>query len=133
MNRSAVRDLLRRMPGAAAYRFVRDLLRRIPGAPAYVWHCIHSRVIAGPGILGFNGGAFNPGAVQMDSGDIVLLAKAQFSHWRHANVHNYLKGAPVLIVMDPNLRVRDCHTIESRNFPDAEHTGIEDFRTFRYS
>lgn len=100
------------------------------------WH--KSTKIAGPGFLKFQAGVLNPGAVPIGNGETLLLAKGQFCHWVDAvsdqnKFQYYLRGAPVVIILDDKLHVKSSYVIESlHNFPVQDELAIEDFRVFRY-
>jgi hypothetical protein len=104
--------------------------------PDYVKHTMQFKLIAKPGFLGFEGGIFNPGAVEKQNEEILILAKGQSRHWRYATGNKsdeYLQGAPVVITLDRNLEVKSSYVIKSLlNFPTDKEIGIEDFRMFHY-
>jgi hypothetical protein len=109
---------------------IADLVRR---PWAHVSHRMRFKVIAGPGFLGFRGGAFNPGAVVKNDGDILLLAKGQVQHWRYARPADYMRGAPVVVSLDERLRVRSTATIPKLDqLPSDNDTEVEDFRMFTF-
>lgn len=103
--------------------------------PALLQHISESKVIAGPGTLGFKGGTFNPGSIWLKD-KIVLLAKAQEEVWYKARGKKrrlFLKGKPVIFV----LQAVDLHAQASfpvpniLNYPNLEDDfAIEDFRMF---
>jgi hypothetical protein len=100
----------------------------------HLTHRFRFRVIAGPGFLGFCGGAFNPGAVRTDKQDIILLAKGQLQHWLDADPANYMRGSPVVVSLDPSLRMDSVDTISKlARFPSTGDTEIEDFRLFPFA
>lgn len=116
------------------YRFFR-LLADISRHPwAYLTHRSKFRVIAGPGLLGYAGGVFNPGAVRMDDGRLILLAKAQVEHWLYADADNYMRGAPVVVRLEPGLRLESAEVVSRlERFPPDGDVEIEDFRMFRFN
>jgi len=88
--------------------------------------------LGGPGFLGFNGGLMNPGAVPADDG-IVLVGKGTDCHWLHAGGANsqvFLTGAPVLLRLDPTLRLEPPEILQlGDDFPRVRRE-FEDFRLY---
>lgn len=103
--------------------------------PAYIQNLLYSKVIAKPGTLGFRGGAFNPGALCMENGEILLLAKSQVLPWYKARgkyKKHYLLGAPISGVLNEiTLTISKPWVINAlQGFPSPEEFAIEDFRMF---
>ena len=93
-------------------------------------------IFASPGLLNFQGGVFNPGAILHD-GQIIVCAKAQEMHWSHAikskQFEFYMRGKPILMEFDKDLRVRSACEVETvKHLPASEDIGIEDFRMFEF-
>lgn len=108
------------------------LIRVLP----YFRNLCETRVLAGPGVLGYKGGAFNPGAVY-DAGDIVLLGKATHIAWYRArgkNRHLFLKGDPLLVTLEPTtLKINSREKVTKFiGFPESHPWAIEDMRLFRF-
>jgi hypothetical protein len=100
----------------------------------HLTHRFRFKVITRPGLLGFCGGAFNPGAVRTDKQYIILLAKAQLQHWLDADPADYMRGSPVVVSLDRSLRMDSIDTISSLDrFPSNGDTEIEDFRLFPFA
>jgi hypothetical protein len=79
---------------------------------------------------------FNPGALPLPSGGVLLLAKAQSCHWWSAvgiRAEQYLKGDPAMIVLNDKLKIESTQIVEMvRSFPVTAGVEYEDFRLFRY-
>ena len=93
-------------------------------------------IFASPGLLNFQGGVFNPGAIPHD-GQIIVCAKAQEMHWSDAikskQFEHYMRGKPVLMELDRDLRIRSACEVETvKHLPASEGIGIEDFRMFEF-
>jgi hypothetical protein len=88
--------------------------------------------LGGPGLLGFNGGLMNPGAVRTDDG-ILLIGKGTDCHWLHAGGPNsqvYLTGAPVLLRLDAAWRLAEPEVLQlGDDFPRVRRE-FEDFRLY---
>ncbi len=118
------------------YRFIL-LLKYIVNNPlAYLRYRTHFKIIAGPGVLGFKGGIFNPGTVLTKNHDTVMLAKGQDQHWvmvKSDNAHEYFRGAPVFMSFDKYNKLKErCQVQELHGFPVKDDLEIEDFRLFRF-
>lgn len=105
--------------------------------PAYLYHRLNSKVIAKPGTLSFAGGAFNPGALLGDDGQIILLAKAQVLPFFKAvgkKRELYLKGSSVAFSVDTSsLQKFKSWTISTMvGFPPEQECAIEDLRLFKW-
>lgn len=105
--------------------------RRFP----HFLHFLKSKVIAQPGTLGFKGGAFNPGAIELDENRILLIAKAQLVPWYLARgLHRkyYLDGHPTVFILDhTTLETQESYVIHDvEGFPNNEDFALEDFRAF---
>lgn len=104
--------------------------------PAYFLNIFHSKVLAKPGILGFKGGAFNPGAVQ-SHGKIILLVKATYLPWYKARGKKrdlFLKGSPLLFTLNQESSLEKKIEIinDFRGFPGGHPWAIEDMRLFTF-
>lgn len=104
--------------------------------PAYLSHLLQSKKIAGPGMLSFKGGMFNPGALLTEQG-ILLVAKAQHIPWFKAKGNKrelFLKGNPVTFLLDQNtLKMVEKNIItDIVGFPQDLDYAIEDFRMFKW-
>lgn len=104
--------------------------------PSYYRNRKEAQVLAKPGVLGFNGGAFNPGAIH-SQGKMILLAKATHVPWYNARGKKrdfFLKGSPLLFTLNPNLSVRKKVEIIShfKGFPENHPWAIEDMRLFTF-
>jgi hypothetical protein len=114
-------------------RLIAEIIRQ----PAYRRHQRNSKIIAGPHYLGFDGGIYNPGALQTGDGGVILMAKGQVCHWWDAvgiNAELYQKGSPVVFTLDKDLSPKSSHVVQySSNFPAIDKVGYEDFRLFYYN
>lgn len=141
--KEAIKRFIRRFPvlysaiqrfrlNLSPVRLVGQILRQ----PAYRRHRRNSKVIAGPGSLGFDGGIYNPGALPSSDDGVILMAKGQICHWWDAvgvNADLYDKGAPVVFTLDETLNVKRSHIVQHlSNFPADDNVAYEDFRLFRY-
>lgn len=98
-------------------------------------HIQKSKIIAQPGTLGFKGGVFNPGAIELGKNSILLMAKAQLIPWYKARGHNskyYLDGHPTVFILDhKTLETQESYIIHNAvGFPNNEDFALEDFRAF---
>ena len=101
----------------------------------YSKHILNSKVIAQPGTLDFKGGAFNPGAIELDNGQILLTAKSQVIPWYQSRGHHrkyYLDGKPTVFFLDKStLETKKSYPINDEvGFPENEDFALEDFRAF---
>ena len=100
-------------------------------------HRRESHVLARPGLLGFSGGAFNPGVLGCGPAETRLLAKAQRQHWVYATRHNPAHlgdGAPIELTVSADgtqrLSARSCRFTAPDDSTHSEWA--EDFRSFRF-
>lgn len=105
--------------------------------PTYAKHILNSKLVAGPGTLGFGGGVFNPGALFLDNNRILLIARAQIVPWFKARGKKrdwYLVGSPIVFVLDAQtLSVQKMFVVEKLiGFPDESTFAVEDLRLFRW-
>lgn len=123
------------------YNLFFDIRPYIVGAltrcPAYIFHVLNSTVVAKPGTLGFGGGVFNPGALILDDGSVLLLARSQVVPWFKARGkyrHLYMAGSPVAFIFNPQKAcVTSSFVIERvERISDWETFAIEDFRLFEW-
>ena len=142
-NKRIMREQLRRSP--RLFSLVHQIKFRLsPQRIMHKWinrllHSAHrknSTVIASPNYLGYKGGLYNPGAVPVEGGATLLLAKAQTCHWWDAvGVHAdaYYGGDPVMFMLDPALQVISSQVVSmDDSYPTDRPVGYEDFRLFRY-
>lgn len=104
--------------------------------PSYYRNKKEAHVLAKPGILGFKGGAFNPGAVHRQ-GKIILLAKATHVPWYKARGKKrdfFLKGSPLIFTLNQDLsREKKVEIIKNfKGFPENRPWAIEDMRLFTF-
>lgn len=111
------------------------LIGNLTRNPAYLRHVFNSRIIAKPGALSFEGGAFNPGALVLDETHILLLAKSQVVPWYKARGKKrkfFLAGNPVTFLLGK----KSLNTVQEKvitdlaGFPANEDYAIEDLRLF---
>lgn len=120
------------------YPILIDVLKKAYYIITYLMYWPKSKIIAGPGFLNYKGGIFNPGAVSIDNGETLLLAKGQVRHWKDAvsdknNFKYYLQGAPVVTTLNDNLQVKSSYAIHLlHNYPAQDDLAIEDFRIFSF-
>lgn len=103
--------------------------------PAYLRHVFNSKIIAKPGTLSFEGGAFNPGALVIDETHILLLAKSQVVPWYKARGKKrkfFLAGNPVTFLLGTKLlnTVKEEVITDLTGFPPHKNWAIEDLRLF---
>lgn len=104
--------------------------------PFYFLQKSKSEIIAKPGTLGFKGGVFNPGAIDMGN-EILLLARTQVVPWfkaRGTERCQYLVGDPVVFLLDRNtFTLKKEYLIKNLNaFPAESDVAVEDFRLFTW-
>ena len=97
-------------------------------------HRRRSHVLGGPGFAGYAGGIFNPGALRLPDGDILIVCKGQYRHWLDApneDSRDYLRGDPLMLRLDPALQIRHVSPLSIHGVPLGESEVLEDFRLFR--
>lgn len=119
------------------YKFLPFIVGTVTRFPAYLKNRMKSKVIAKPGFLSFSGGAFNPGALTIDDGVLLLLAKAQVIPWFKAvgkKREFYLKGSPIaFLVTTDRLQILSSRVISDLiGFPPEDQYAIEDLRLFQW-
>ncbi len=103
--------------------------------PAYFRNILNSKVVAKPGTLGFKGGAFNPGVLELENNDLILLSKAQVLPWYKAKGKKqkyYLQGNPVSFLLNSEtLETKDSFIVtQFLGFGNEDEYAIEDCRMF---
>lgn len=123
----------RRLFRRRLYRWALSLAAMLRQPRVHLLHRLRFKVVAGPGLLGFRGGVLNPGAVHTAEHGIIVLAKGHEQHWLDTDASNYLRGSPVALRLERNLRVASASTVAQVGFPATGVAEIEDFRLFAFT
>ncbi len=116
--------------------FLRRLVHIVRYPLAHIVHRWRFNVLARPGFAGYIGGVFNPGAIVLQDGSTLLVAKGQDMHWLDAlkyHPEQLMAGAPVMLKFQTPISKKPFATkvLALKNFPDDLYKP-EDFRVFRY-
>ncbi len=121
----------------AGLRPVLHELRDLASHPLTAFrHRRRSRVLAGRGFADYAGGVFNPGALRLPDGDILVVCKGQHRHWldaQDAHYRDFLRGDPLMLRLDPSLRIRQVSPLAVDGVPLGPGEELEDFRLFQRS